>query len=508
MRIETLKLASGVAALIACWPVALAHGGAGGDHEIVAPVSGPSDTSDHGAARWLAGDHHIHSRYSVGFDTSAEKPEPIIGGDAIYPIPMNAMMARRFGLSWMVATDHGGPGHSKINHDRAYPELVLSRELVPDVVQFFGLELNTPGADHSSVIVPVGDGEAQRLRSIEASYDAREVSPADPRRNTEQKMIAALRAMQRFEQKPVVIAHHPSRSASAPGAYGLTTPAELRAWNDTAPDIAVGMEGAPGHQATAEKPSVARPEAYTKYLGTGPIARGVYFNYPTMGGFDQMTARVGGFWDSMLGEGRRWWITANSDSHVHWSEGGLDYWPGEYSKTYVHARKDPASILKNLRAGNVFVTTGDLISALEITAQTSQGRMVVPIGGTIRAKRGERIRLTIRFVDPDRRNAHGDNPQVARVDLIRGSVTGKVSDTSSDSNRSARVEKRFMRADWHREKQHSVIEHTLGPVRSAGYIRLRGTNTTEPEPRPDTGDESAWDDLWFYSNPIFLELTR
>jgi len=26
-----------------------------------------------------------------------------------------------------------------------------------------------------------------------------------------------------------------------------------------------------------------------------------------MGGFDQMTARLGGFWDSMLGEGRRWW---------------------------------------------------------------------------------------------------------------------------------------------------------------------------------------------------------
>ena len=39
-----------------------------------------------------------------------------------------------------------------------------------------------------------------------------------------------------------------------------------------------------------------------------------------MGGFDQMTARLGGFWDSMLGEGRRWWVTANSDSHVNWGD--------------------------------------------------------------------------------------------------------------------------------------------------------------------------------------------
>ena len=57
-----------------------------------------------------------------------------------------------------------------------------------------------------------------------------------------------------------------------------------------------------------------------------------------MGGFDQMTARLGGFWDSMLGERRRWWITANSDSHIHWTDGGADFWPGEYSKTYVLAK--------------------------------------------------------------------------------------------------------------------------------------------------------------------------
>ena len=63
---------------------------------------------------WLAGDHHIHSEYSVGWEET-DPPEPIIGGDAAYSITRNAEKARTFGLAWMVATDHGGPNHSKIN---------------------------------------------------------------------------------------------------------------------------------------------------------------------------------------------------------------------------------------------------------------------------------------------------------------------------------------------------------------------------------------------------------
>ena len=99
-----------------------------------------------GEARWLAGDHHIHSRYSVGWNRDNDPPTPIIGGDAIYPIPMNALMGRRFGLSWTVATDHGGPNHSKVNLERAYPELVLSRELIPEVDPVLGHGVQLPGS--------------------------------------------------------------------------------------------------------------------------------------------------------------------------------------------------------------------------------------------------------------------------------------------------------------------------------------------------------------------------
>ncbi|NQV85902.1 MAG: phosphoesterase, partial [Woeseiaceae bacterium] len=165
------------------------------------------DAGPEAEERWLAGDHHTHSHYSVSYDEE-NPPAWSIGGDGIYPIPMNALMARHYGLDWMVATDHGGPNHSKINFEYAYPELQLSRAAVPDVVQFYGMELNTPGADHSSIIVPHTHEEAHVLREIESRFDRYEVWIEEERleRDQEDKMIEALRAMDQLAEKPVVIA--------------------------------------------------------------------------------------------------------------------------------------------------------------------------------------------------------------------------------------------------------------------------------------------------------------
>ena len=101
----------------------------------------------------------------------------------------------------------------------------------------------------------------------------------------------------------------------------------------------------------------------------GPV---VLMGTATMGGFDQMPAKVGGLWDSMLGEGRHWWITSTSDSHVNWRDGGSDFWPGEYSKTYVKSQKNYGDIMEDLRNGHVFVTTGELIPELDIKVQAGE----------------------------------------------------------------------------------------------------------------------------------------
>ncbi len=444
---------------------------------------------------WIAGDHHIHSRYSVGWNQEVNPPSPILGGDAIYPIAMNATMARHFGLSWMVATDHGGPNHSKVNLETAYPELQLSREVVPEVIQFYGMEFDTPGADHSSLIIPHSHDEASNLEEIEHGFAKHEAWPRDPGRDTEPKMLEALTFMRGLDLPPVLIANHPSRSASSIGVYGLDEPAELRGWNNTAPNVAVGMEAAPGHQAATINPDGSNdPEG----------SRGAYSRAATMGGFDQMTAHLGGFWDSMLGEGRHWWVTANSDSHVNWREGGIDFWPGEFSKTYVHAARNHNDILDGIRSGRVFVTTGDLVSEVYVTV--TAGSENASIGGELEAHRGEAVTVSIRVLDPTGTNSHGDNPSVARVDVIVGDVGGILADPTVDTNPTTRVLTGFTSAEWSRDGDYITMSVALENVQGNQYVRVRGTNTDQLEPTSDPRGEDPWTDLWFYSNPIFVSV--
>jgi len=453
-------------------------------------------TTDHGK-QWLAGDHHTHTVFSAEWDKRVDPPEPILGGDAHYSIELNARMGQQYGLSWIVTTDHGGPNHSNLNREQAYPELLTSRQATPGVMQFYGMELDTPGAKHSTIIVPHTADEAERLYQFEKAFAWKDAYPEDASRNTEERMLDALKAMREWPQQPLMIVNHPARAATDLGAYTNVTPHKLRSWNDTAPTIAVGMEGAPGHQASSLNPDDSPNK---------DRSRGDYDNYPTMGGFDQMTARLGGFWDSMLGEGRRWWITSNSDSHIHYTDGDKDFWPGEYSKTYVYAEKSYPDILAGLRDGHIFVTTGDLISELYVTARSDEDGSVASIGDRLEVASGSTVHITMRFLDPDTPNAHGDNPAVSRVDLIKGHMTGVLEDPSIDTNPTTAVAERFAAAAWERDGVFSVATYKMENVTESAYIRVRGTNGAELEPAPDPLGEDPWTDLWFYSNPIFISV--
>ncbi len=456
----------------------------------------PAPASD--GAAWLAGDHHVHSEFSVRWEKDPNNPEappkPVIAGDARYAITVNAMMAERNGLAWMVSTDHGGPNHSKLNYELAYPAVQAAREAAPNLVLFYGMELDTPGADHSSLIIPKTPAERDELREIESRFAKHDAWPDDKSRDTEPKMLEALAFMRAQPAPPVVIANHPSRSAVTLGGYGLDEPAELRGWNDAAPNVAIGMEGAPGHQASALKPD-GSPDAEG--------ARGGYGRASTMGGFDPMTARLGGFWDSMLGEGRRWWITSTSDSHRHYTEGGSDFWPGEYSKTYVKAKRSHSDVMEALRKGRIFVTTGDLVSEADV--DLSAGAVRAGIGGELQVGKGRTVEVTIRVRDPSTPNAGKRTPEVKRIDLIVGDVTGPNPDRKADANPSTRVVKRFYPADFKREGEIITARFTLKADRNA-YVRVRGTGGDELEPSPDPKGEDPWSDLWFYTNPVFISV--
>lgn len=449
------------------------------------------DKTESKGRRWLAGDHHIHSLHSTYWDHSVNPPGPETAEDVRHSITMKALMAQYYGLKWIVSTDHGGRAHARISLEQAYPDLLRSREVLPRLFQFFGIELNTPGGDHNTVIMPRSQDEAERIFRLESKYDRKDTNDTVPERDDNRLMLEYLREASAQTPQPVVIANHVSLSAETGEPYGEVAPSELRSWNDEAPDIAVGMEGSPGHQA-----SVFLNRTYP---------RGLYTKKPTAGGYDAMTAEVGHFWDSMLAEGRRWWITATSDSHKHWTEGGVDFWPGEYSKTYVYAEESYEDILSGLRLGRVFTVTGDLISKLYVTAETPEGASA-DIGGALEVKQGSVVTLIIRAVDPKGENHNGDTPDVKRIDLIMGEILGPFADQDAHANPTARVIRRFISRDWEKKGEIIIITLNLGALRTSSYIRVRGTNSDELEPEPDQVGEDPWQDLWFYSNPVFLVL--
>ena len=234
-------------------------------------------------------------------------------------------------------------------------------------------------------------------------------------------------------------------------------------------------------------------------------ARGAH----TFGGFDQMTAIVGGFWDSLLGEGRRFWIVATSDSHAHYADAskpGSDFWPGEYQKTYVHAVRSYPGILEGLRSGRIFAVAGDLISELSVEAKAEE--QTAGIGETLSVERGKNVSVTIRFRDPAAKNTHGDTPKVSRVDFIVGEVRGTSEDPNLNKNGYTRVVSRFTDKQWSRDGDVYTITTSVQRVERALYFRVRGTNTGDLEPAMDTPGEDPWSDLWFYSNPVFVEIAQ
>ncbi len=493
-------------------------------------VSGPESADD---VQWLAGDHHIHTQYSP---------------DALYRVMQQVEHAKLHGIDWMVITDHGGVDHQKYSVDLTYPDILASRAAYPDMLIFHGLEWNIPSAEHGTVFVAPGAGERDVLKMFEGSYDGTVNGWGSSSASHESHALDGLLFLRDAVTNGAVddalfLANHPARK-------GLDSPHEIRNWRDTAPEIAVGMEGAPGHQAAG----IPAP------FGTG-AGRGFYDNSPsansfaayplesylTHGGFDWMTAKVGGLWDSLLAEGKGWWISANSDSHTIWRDtwantgsytGGKwgdpidtlvsnagfgDFAPGQYSRTVVGARRrNYASVMAAIRAGRVWVSHGELIRSLQVTASSSDDHGAT-LGGTLVVRQGRDVKVRIEIGLNSGLNANGDAPRLRRVDLIAGPVTGPTTipvagiTTGPDANRdgfSAPGTSVVRQWDISATKGKVVLTHTFENVDGPFYFRVRGTDgnvggtATANDPTPPRmdplGNSNPWADLWFYANPVFV----
>jgi hypothetical protein len=481
-----------------------------------------------GGFRWLAGDHHIHTQFSP---------------DAKYRVIDHVRHANAYGLDWMVITDHGSAQHVKIGVEKVNPDIVAARAEVRDTLVFQGLEWNIPAAEHGTVFVHPGRGEVAVLKDFESSFDGVVNNATAGNATNEALAIAGVNfladAVRRSRvQDALFLANHPARK-------GIDSPHEIRAWRDANPRIAVGMEGAPGHQAAG----LPAPHG----AGSG---RGFYDNIPsadsfpgyplesyrTFGGFDWMTATVGGLWDSLLAEGKPWWITANSDSHSVYADTSVrgpnsdftnngfyndpvyggdlnladgDFWPGYYSRTHVGAAGfGYGAVMDGIRAGRVWVDHGGLISALDVQLRARNGRDAVTLGGTLHVRRAAPVDLVITINLAGGPNWAQFEPALARVDVIQGAVTGPAADRDGFTTPRTRVVKSF---EVNKSRGIAQLTYPLGSVDGPCYVRLRGTDgkrsavgllgaAIDPAgPAMDVvGNADPWQDLWFYTNPMWV----
>ena len=169
-------------------------------------------------------------------------------------------------------------------------------------------------------------------------------------------------------------------------------------------------------------------------------------------------------------------------------------------KPFVYAEKTHDGILlASLRAGRMFVVTGDLITTLDVTL--SDGVTSVGWGETLKTKQGSKLTLEIAVTDPEEMNAAGRN--INRVDVIMGAVTGWQANADLAQNPSTAVVERVSRNAFEGGDGQYLIWLTAD---ANGYLRLCGTNTKSLEPEKDPLGEDPWSDLWFYSNPVFIEV--
>lgn len=512
------------------------------------PAPTPPDTPAAPRGKWTTGDLHVHTYQS-------DDTQQISTLDQVL-----AKALKTFGLDWVVISDHlrlssyDNDGHT-LSAQIPFSE-GMAKYQVPrikalqaagtyaDKTIFSSFEWDMPAHDHGNVGLLTDDPmSAAALKAVSqfeylftnraaSLFPAADVAAWGPKAgtgyNTHAETLSAITWLKNnYPDTSYLQINHPSRN------LGKYTADQLREMNDLAPDIVFSLEGMVGNQMEPDR------GGYTQAANPTPanlVAR-------TYGGVDYLVATLGGTWDALLSEGRHIWNVADSDYHFTVNgNNSSGYAPGEYSKNYLFGEiKDPKSLLAAMRKGKLFAVNGDLINALDfrVANTTTSAEM----GEDLATKAGDQLQVTIRFKSPERNNYEfvvgsgipaNLKPVVDHIDLIAGDVTGReVAGTagySRSTNPSTRVVKRFTANDWKLDAEgYYAVTYT---VTASGnqYFRLRGTNLgvdvpgemVAGEPQPDVSISTTtvpnaatrfnainarnYSDLWFYSNPVFVNV--
>lgn len=456
--------------------------------------------------------------------------------------------------------------------DYNFPAVVEARSRIPKPI-WLGLEWNVPGHEHASMAIFDGqfplagaDANADGLAQFEYLYD----------RNDNDLIGGAQAGFERpsFNNGKPKVLNVPGNHAKAVDGvafmrqnFALTSymlPAHLERAGGYLPtadagfnvehlrdfhnaglldpnkvdgvSLAFGMESQPGHQAAAGgrgEYNPGRPTAcLTTFGGTGCYV-GAEASLPgkdfagnpidpaTIPGVNATVpvARVvlgrpglHTLWDSMLGEGRRFFTFASSDWHNRGQfspfekQSTLDFWPGEYQKIYAFSSakrtQRAQSILEGMRSGNSWHSMGDLIDELFYVACYSVTRQCATMGQTLNvsASRGGTIQFEVRLRDPAGANLSPytfanpsllqinksvplNKPVLHHVDVIAGDITGPIAPSDpaysqNNSNPSTRLLQTFGSSNWVVDGERRILRWSVPVARlqKSAYYRLRGTN--------------------------------
>lgn len=496
---------------------------------------------------YVAGDFHQHTTYS--------------GGDYSFGYVMEA--SKKYGLDWWSNSDHGGvrefwgsasgddlgtrvswksAGIKPLGdpHEKGYmwrwqslkyynfQDVLLWRRIFPDKLILQAFEWNVPGHQHANVSIITnqfdnGKENCDPLAQFEYMFDDDDLDTqgglafgwVKSSASGKEKAREAIKWIQsNYPGQAYVIPSHPDKS----GGYLIS---DFRDFNNLAPGICFGFDGMPGHQKNSTRGGYDVAEAY----GFGKMES---MQGATFGGAGIFMAQIGGVWDALLSEGRQWWISASSDYHSD-----DDFYPGEYQKTYTYVtrKNDPQALIDGMRSGNTYIVSGDLITDMRFVVG---GNMM---GESFVTTKKNAI-VEIQVFDPDQPNfnTYSDytNPILDHIDLIAGRVSGLINpdhpdyhkDTVSttaviarfDANGGIKDENGIVSQQWEElGNGWKKMTHRM-PVKGHIYLRIRGTNlplNTPGEldgsgnPLPDIAEVNsaakAFSDLWFYSNPIFVQ---
>jgi len=390
-----------------------------------------------------------------------------------------------------------------------------------------GLEWNPPGHEHcSSGIITeqffTSNPNANAMAQFEYMFDANDRDETggnefgwvkSTKSGKEKTMDAAAWLQKNHRYTSWLIPAHPERQ----NGWNIS---DYRNLNDIAPDVFIAFESIPGHQASPNRGGIGNSSSYGRSY--------------TYGGVGIQAAKVGGLWDAMISEGRRFWLVANSDFHNHVTKGSDDFYPGEYQKTYVSMRNKTAqSFVDGLRSGNIFTVHGDLIDRLEFSVGSAT------MGETFRTKNSVvKVRILVRDPETSNHNTYTSltNPVLDHIDLIAGEMRPKIAKGAAeyevgeydnvkviarfDANGGVTDANGITSIKWQDLGSGlKLVEYTV-QITGDTYFRLRGTNhglnvagktdangnPLEDQPSANVleGAKVAFEDLWFYSNPIFV----